>query len=195
MNIRQSIRIVVPFSLLLSACVSAPPALGPLPPVGVVFSADPAVRHYVRTTKLTEITNQALRKYASSAGPATVTVRFTSLAAMPDPNSQIDVRSYPEQVVTQPSVVIVSAEPWNEGVRQRERTYMPGPAPGLRSWRQAVKGRYVIADASGKVLEEKPLYIGLDYHDGPGDRVLGEERQTAEYLAKRVAKLMGKQQS
>ena len=168
MNARHLIRIVLSFSLLLAACATTAPPNGAAPPVKVVVTSDPGLGFYVSAEQFTEATEKALRQYASNAAPSTVTVHFMNSTD----KRQNDVRSDPDPVVLQQSVPIVS-----------------GPKV------QAVKANYVIADQSGKVLEERTLAIGIDYPAGPGDRLHDQLRRNAEYLAKRVAELTGKLQS
>ena len=178
------------FAAALVSCASTAPIVHPAPPVKVAVTADQAVRVYVRADTLVRATEDALRKYAPDAAPATLSIHFTSLGAADDAHALVDVRTYPDQQVTSGRrFQIISTNPLDEGVRQGETTTSAGPMRGGDYVRQVVKGTYTITDADGRVLERKAVYTAVDYHDGPGERLMGDQRRTAEYLARRVASL------
>ena len=190
-------RIALVLSVLcLAACASTAHSHNPMPPVNVVVTADQPVKYYVQADTLTRATEAALRKYASDAAPLTLSVRFTSLAAVADFNTRVDVRAYPDETGPRSAgfYPIISTQPWNEGVRQRETTASKMPVPLPLGARQAVKGVYTITDAEGRVLDRNDVFAGVNDHDGPAERLPAEQRSTAEFLAKRVAKLTKKQQ-
>ncbi|MEK6375603.1 MAG: hypothetical protein AABO58_23235 [Acidobacteriota bacterium] len=171
-------------AVILAACATSPPSTAP--PVHVVVSADEDVRLMVNTEKLKEVTEAALRKYASEAGEATVTIRFNSLGVAKELTPGLTIMSmpYPGQ-----NVPIVSSQPWNEPsqptVGARNTVFMP---TRTRTEHPVVKGTYTITDASGTVLEQKSIAIPPDDRDGYSDR-MDAQRALAADVAKRVAAL------
>ena len=75
-------------ALLLFACATAPKPAGhevtsaAAPAVKVVITTDPAIRNYVDTAELTQLTQGELRRYAATAGPATVASRTAATTRM-----------------------------------------------------------------------------------------------------------------
>ncbi len=178
-------------TFLLAACATAPKFSGidAAPQVKVVITTDPAVKNYVDTAKLTEMTNAAMAKYAPAASPATVAVRFISLGAAYDVNSQIDLRSYPDEMPQYGALAVVVQEVPSTG--EQRAVYAAGstratPLTALGS-HQVVRGTYTITDAAGVVLERNEIFVRANVGEGitanPND-----QRWFATYLAKRVAK-------
>lgn len=190
---RLVVSLAVSSFLVLAACTSTapPPAASGPSPVKVVVTANNDVQRWVRTAKLVEVTEQALNQYAGDAAPATLTIRFTGLAQ----GGRLDWRT-----LTPPSsgraVPIVSTTPWTEPSRPlASEGRSAGGVPSTLS-QTMVKGTYTITDERGIVLDQGPILISPDTGDGYGyfNYHLGEQRDSARYLAKRVAKLSRKQQ-
>ena len=94
--------------------------------------------------------------------------------------------------MSQPSgghpVPIVSAEPWNEPGQPTVDVRNTVFAPTYNSTRQeAVLGTYTITDASGAVLEQKPITFRPYYRGSSFDREA--QFAAATHVAKRVAAL------
>ena len=174
-------------ALVFTGCASSPPSSAAAPPVHVVVTADEDVRLMVNADKLKRVTEEALRKYASNAGEATVTIHFKSLAVVSEVTPGVAIMpSTPNQGTP---VAIASSEPWNEPSRPTVGGSSTGFTPTrTRTERPVVKGWYTITDPSGTVLEQKSIAIPPNYRDGYSDR-LNAQRDLAADVAKRVAAL------
>lgn len=180
---RSTVIATLVFVLILAACASTSSTA---PPVTVVVNADEEVRLMVNTEKIKEVTEEALRKYASNAGEATVTIHFNSLGVASELTPGLAIESMPNPGTP---VVIASSQPWNEPSQPTVGGSSTAFTPTrTRTERPVVKGTYTITDASGAVLEQKSIAIPPNYRDGYTDR-MDAQRALAADVAKRVAAL------
>lgn len=174
--------VVFGIAVLLAACATAPPSAAP--PVRVFVSADEDVRLMVNTEKIKEVTDAALRKYASRAGEATVDIHFSSLGAVKELTPVLAIMSMPNPGH---AVAIASAEPWNEPsqptVGANNTDFISTRALTIQP---VVRGTYTITGAGGTVLEQRSIAIPPDWRDGYSGR-LDAQRDLAKDVAKRVA--------
>ena len=176
--------VVLGIMFLLAACASAPPSAAP--PVRVVVSADEDVSAMVNTEKIKEVTNAALRKYASHAGEATVAIHFDNIGTVTELSPQLSIMSMPNPGTP---VAIASSEPWNEPsqpmVGANNTDFIPTRVLTIHP---VVKGTYTITDPSGRILEQRSIAIPSDWRDGYSNR-MDAQRNLAKDVAKRVAAL------
>jgi hypothetical protein len=182
MNARVALAGVV--FLVLAACASAPlQPLAPAPPVKVIVSAEPTLHKLIDVDKITAQTELALRRYASSAAPATVTVHFTGTTLMNVGRMvSAEIHGSPEPVTFTSSVPILSPTPWGDGFQPVVSTYTVPASTWVSGLDLVVEGTYSITDANGVTLEEDTVVIQPGF----------DQPLLAKMMAKRVAKLARK---
>lgn len=163
--------------LILAGCVAT--ARAPLPaqpPVHVVITAAPSLVNFIDVAKATAQTEWALRRYASAAAPATVTVNLdgaTWNGAAENAAGTMQGGAVPATYVSPAGVVSLTG--WPEGFipttfNRPERKPVVGPE--LR-----VHGTYTITDENGATLDEGPLYVSTGHN----------QQALARFIATRVA--------
>ncbi len=156
MNVRFALAAVA--VLILSGCAIT--SRGPLPappPVKVVIIAAPSLAKVIDVAKTTAQTEWALRRYASAAAPATVTVHLDGLtltngAAMT--GVAMHGGAVPATYVSRDGVFSLTG--WPEGFIPT--TYSMPEGMRVDGSELAVSGTYTITDESGAMLGEWPLF-------------------------------------
>jgi hypothetical protein len=177
MNVRFALVAVV--VLILAGCATT--STGPLPaqpPVKVVITVAPSLANVIDVAKAIAQTELALRRYASAAAPATVTVHLDEVtsvsgAAMTGPAMQGG--PVPASFVSPEGVVSLTG--WPEGFIPTTYT-MPGRTQVVGSDLK-VRGTYTITDENGVTLDGGPVLAPT-----------GKNQQAlARLIAMRVARL------
>ena len=168
--------------LVLAACASTPTQpLAPPPPVKVVVTAAPSLYKLIDVVGITAETEQALRRFAPSATPATVTLNLSGTSLVTGGHMMsAESHGNPEAVTYVQTVASFSPTPWLDGFQPVISSYTV-PAQGMISPgpQVAVQGIYTIVDANGVTLEKGGILLE------PGR----DQRAFAATVAKRVAQL------
>lgn len=94
-------------------------------------------------------------------------------------------------VVSPQLISNLSATPWADGLIVQHGDHVDAGSRANQNWRrEVVVGTYTISDASGNVLEQRPVVVGaLDPEVAMMPLQLTSIRTTGHYLASRVAAL------